>query len=128
MARRRIGGVTVRILASWHASLPRPTLPRQLAKPLCYIRPGNGILVLFFRVVVGLSAGSDRHHPLHPPPPRFLLALRHHLPRLDRRGHLYLGGNGAGREPRRQSFKVFPRRRRIRELQTEILDNPAAGN
>src|SRR6185437_4463783 len=29
---------------------------------------GNGITVLFFRVVVGLSAGSNRHHPLHPPP------------------------------------------------------------
>jgi hypothetical protein len=28
----------------------------------------------------------------------------------------------------RQSFKVFPRRRRIRELQSEILDNPSAGN
>jgi len=28
----------------------------------------------------------------------------------------------------RQSFKVFPRRRRIRELETAILDNPSAGN
>jgi len=28
----------------------------------------------------------------------------------------------------RQSFKVFPRRRRIRELQAIILDNPAPGN
>ena len=28
----------------------------------------------------------------------------------------------------RQSFKVFPRRRRIRELQAIILDNPSAGN
>jgi hypothetical protein len=28
----------------------------------------------------------------------------------------------------RQSFKVFPRRRRIRELQSEIVDNPSAGN
>jgi hypothetical protein len=28
----------------------------------------------------------------------------------------------------RQSFKVFPRRRRIRELQAAILDNPSAGN
>ena len=28
----------------------------------------------------------------------------------------------------RQSFKVFPRRRRIRELEAIILDNPAAGN
>src|SRR5438477_1951949 len=27
-----------------------------------------------------------------------------------------------------QSFKVFPRRRRIRELEAVILDNPAAGN
>lgn len=28
----------------------------------------------------------------------------------------------------RQSFKTFPRRRRIRELQAVILDNPSAGN
>lgn len=28
----------------------------------------------------------------------------------------------------RQSFKVFPRRRRIRELEIAILDNPSAGN
>jgi hypothetical protein len=28
----------------------------------------------------------------------------------------------------RQSFKVFPRRRRIRELESIILDNPSAGN
>lgn len=28
----------------------------------------------------------------------------------------------------RQSFKTFPRRRRIRELETAILDNPSAGN
>ncbi len=28
----------------------------------------------------------------------------------------------------RQSFKVFPRRRRIRELEYAILDNPSAGN
>lgn len=28
----------------------------------------------------------------------------------------------------RQSFKVFPRRRRIRDLETLILDNPSAGN
>jgi hypothetical protein len=28
----------------------------------------------------------------------------------------------------RQSFKVFPRRRRIRELEAIVLDNPAAGN
>src|SRR5689334_20118516 len=28
----------------------------------------------------------------------------------------------------RQSFKVFPRRRRIRELEAIILDNPAPGN
>jgi len=28
----------------------------------------------------------------------------------------------------RQSFKTFPRRRRIRELQAIVLDNPAAGN
>jgi len=28
----------------------------------------------------------------------------------------------------RQSFKVFPRRKRIRELESAILDNPAAGN
>lgn len=28
----------------------------------------------------------------------------------------------------RQSFKTFPRRRRIRELQAIILDNPSAGN
>ena len=28
----------------------------------------------------------------------------------------------------RQSFKVFPRRKRIRELQSAILDNPSAGN
>lgn len=28
----------------------------------------------------------------------------------------------------RQSFKVFPRRRRIRELEAAILDNPSAGN
>jgi hypothetical protein len=27
-----------------------------------------------------------------------------------------------------QSFKVFPRRRRIRELESAILDNPSAGN
>ena len=28
----------------------------------------------------------------------------------------------------RQSFKVFPRRRRIRELESAIRDNPSAGN
>jgi len=28
----------------------------------------------------------------------------------------------------RQQFKVFPRRRRIRELEAAILDNPSAGN
>src|ERR1700686_573950 len=28
----------------------------------------------------------------------------------------------------RESFKVFPRRRRIRELQAIVLDNPSAGN
>jgi hypothetical protein len=28
----------------------------------------------------------------------------------------------------RQSFKVFPRRRRIRELEAAVLDNPSAGN
>ena len=28
----------------------------------------------------------------------------------------------------RQSFKVFPRRRRIRELEAIVLDNPSAGN
>src|SRR6476660_2547061 len=28
----------------------------------------------------------------------------------------------------RQSFKVFPRRRRIKELEAAILDNPSAGN
>jgi hypothetical protein len=28
----------------------------------------------------------------------------------------------------RQSFKVFPRRRRIHELQAAVLDNPSAGN
>src|SRR5579862_4694257 len=28
----------------------------------------------------------------------------------------------------RQSFKVFPRRRRIHELEAAILDNPSAGN
>src|SRR6267154_777100 len=28
----------------------------------------------------------------------------------------------------RTSFQVFPRRRRIRELETAILDNPSAGN
>src|SRR5213593_1979820 len=28
----------------------------------------------------------------------------------------------------RQSFKVFPRRKRIRELEATILDNPSAGN
>src|SRR5207244_7022416 len=28
----------------------------------------------------------------------------------------------------RQSFKVFPRRRRIGELEAAILDNPSAGN
>jgi len=28
----------------------------------------------------------------------------------------------------RQSFKAFPRRKRIRELQTAVLDNPSAGN
>jgi hypothetical protein len=28
----------------------------------------------------------------------------------------------------RQSFQVFPRRRRIRELESAILDNPSAGN
>jgi hypothetical protein len=28
----------------------------------------------------------------------------------------------------RQSFKVFPRRKRIRELEAAVLDNPAAGN
>src|SRR5580765_5195092 len=28
----------------------------------------------------------------------------------------------------RQSFKIFPRRRRIRELEAIILDNPAPGN
>src|SRR5271157_5383837 len=28
----------------------------------------------------------------------------------------------------RQSFKVFPRRRRISELESAILDNPSAGN
>jgi hypothetical protein len=28
----------------------------------------------------------------------------------------------------RQSFKAFPRRRRIRELESAILDNPSAGN
>ena len=28
----------------------------------------------------------------------------------------------------RQSFKVFPRRRRIRELESAVLDNPSAGN
>lgn len=28
----------------------------------------------------------------------------------------------------RQSFKVFPRRRRIRDLEAAILDNPSAGN
>jgi hypothetical protein len=28
----------------------------------------------------------------------------------------------------RQSFKIFPRRRRIRELEAAILDNPSAGN
>lgn len=28
----------------------------------------------------------------------------------------------------RQSFKVFPRRRRIRELESVVLDNPSAGN
>ncbi len=28
----------------------------------------------------------------------------------------------------RQSFKVFPRRRRIRQLESAILDNPSAGN
>src|SRR6201984_2270492 len=28
----------------------------------------------------------------------------------------------------RQSFKVFPRRRRIHELEAAVLDNPSAGN
>src|SRR6202049_5241823 len=28
----------------------------------------------------------------------------------------------------RQSFKMFPRRRRIHELESAILDNPSAGN
>src|SRR5438309_4480187 len=28
----------------------------------------------------------------------------------------------------RQTFKVFPRRRRIRELEAIVLDNPSAGN
>jgi hypothetical protein len=28
----------------------------------------------------------------------------------------------------RQSFKVFPRRKRIRELESAVLDNPSAGN
>ncbi len=28
----------------------------------------------------------------------------------------------------RQSFKVFPRRRRIRELEAAVIDNPSAGN
>src|SRR6476620_4024874 len=28
----------------------------------------------------------------------------------------------------RQSFKIFPRRRRIKELESAILDNPSAGN
>src|SRR5947199_10132301 len=28
----------------------------------------------------------------------------------------------------RQSFKVFPRRKRIRDLEAAILDNPLAGN
>lgn len=28
----------------------------------------------------------------------------------------------------RQSFKIFPRRKRIRELESAILDNPSAGN
>lgn len=28
----------------------------------------------------------------------------------------------------RQSFKVFPRRRRIRELESTVLDNPSSGN
>src|SRR3954463_13854732 len=28
----------------------------------------------------------------------------------------------------RDSFKVFPRRRRIKELEAAILDNPSAGN
>jgi len=28
----------------------------------------------------------------------------------------------------KQSFKVFPRRRRIRELESAVLDNPSAGN
>ena len=28
----------------------------------------------------------------------------------------------------KQSFKVFPRRRRIRELEAAVIDNPSAGN
>ena len=65
---------------------------------------------------------------LHPPPPRWLLVVV----------ILFLGPLGAivyifvevlpDAGLLKQSFKVFPRRKRIHQLEAAVIDNPSAGN
>jgi hypothetical protein len=77
--------------------------------------------------MVGNPAAGRGHRSFHPAPPNFFwlwIILFHWVGAL-----IYIAVEvipDAGLL--RQSFQVFPRRRRIRQLEFIILDNPAAGN
>ena len=96
--------------------------------PHAIVRFRDGIFsILRFFVVVDRAADrGDR--PLHPPPPKFFLDLGHPVS-LGWGAGLHPGGSDSGRQACcAESFQVFPRRRRIQELERIVLDNPSAGN
>jgi len=77
---------------------------------------------------VGHAAPGRGDRPLHPAAPELVLALHHHLSwPLGALVYIFVEAvpdfNLA-----RESFKVFPRRKRINQLIIAIRDNPSAGN
>src|ERR1043166_9179090 len=71
---------------------------------------------------------GDCHRPLHPPASGQLLAVRHYYGRRPGCAYLHCGEVLPDLGLLRQSFQVFSHRKRIRQLEMMVLDNPSAGN
>ena len=95
---------------------------------VCCSAPNNGISPLSSVLVVGLHAAGSGHHPLHPAPSGYVLAVDHPDRGLAGRLVYIVSEMAPDAGLLKQSFKVFPRRRRIRELEAAVIDNPSAGN
>ena len=92
-----------------------------------YIAPFHGIAPVFLRLLVGHSFCGRGHRPLHSPSSGHLTGFYHPDAWLGALVYIVVEViPDAGLLS--TSFQVFPRRRRIRELERAILDNPSAGN